>query len=418
MLSVTKIRGRIACASFFGMAVTGYPVIYCSFPQLLQPVSHEFGWGRSTMPLALLIAAPVGTFLYPLVGWSLDRWGSRSVLLLGFLLMGIMVCLLSQLNGSVPQLLFLYVCAAAFGTLPTGVAFARVVARNFDLNRGLMLGLCLGIGGGLGAALMPEITEFLLSHWGWRRAYLGIGLTPIIIGCTAAFCLPTADLTGRVTAAKPLIAPSSVHRLDRTLLLIIGITFFSCTVINGVGAHLAAIVTDHGLSSGTAALLFSVFAISMMAGQFGVGLCLDRVQTPRLALPVFTALVVGVATLQFATSKFTLMTSASLLGFGAGSEYALLPYFVSRFFGLRKFGLLYGVIYAASAFGSGLGPFAMGAAFDMAGSYTRALIGFEVISLGALALAAWLPRYVYASDGTLVPIGANKVFAPPIRIGS
>ena len=404
MFTMSRARAAVAFAAFFGMSVTGYPVIYCSFPQLLQPVSNEFGWGRSAMPLALLIAAPVGTLLYPLVGWSLDRWGSRRVLLLGFLLLGLFMSSLSLMTGSVPQMLVLYVCTAACGTLPTGVAFGRVVARNFDVNRGLVLGICLGIGGGLGAAIMPEFTQFLLDHGGWRQAYLGIGLAPILVGCSAAFFLPTDARSRRTGGTAPAATPAGSVRLDRTFLLLIGITFSSCMVINGLAAHLAAIAADHGLSSSTAALLLSVFALSMMAGQFGVGLCLDRVQTPRLALPVFCALVAGVVQLQFATTETSLMAGVALLGLGAGSEYALLPYFVSRFFGLSRFGFLYGLIYAASAFGSGFGPYAMGAAFDMAGSYGRAMIGFELIGIGALVLAAYLPRYTYAPDGSLLPV--------------
>jgi hypothetical protein len=85
---------------------------------------------------------------------------------------------------------------------------------------------------------------------------------------------------------------------------------------------------------------------------------------------------------------------------GAGSEYGLLPYFLTRFFHLEAFGFLYATLYAASAIGSGIGPYAMGLAFDIAGSYRNALIAFEIASLGALALIAWLPPYAYAVDGS------------------
>jgi MFS family permease len=395
-------RSRIACAAFIGMLVTEYPVLYCSFPQLLQPVSMQFGWGRSVMPLALLIFSPVQTLLYPFVGLALDRWGSRRILVIGFALFGLSMTALSQLTGSVAQMVALYVVAAAWGTLVTGVSFGRVVARSFAANRGLMLGICLGVGGGLGAAMLPPITQVLLEHWGWRGAYVGLGLIPIIIGASAALCLPSELSPGRGEDGAYDGAKASVLAFFRLPVFwsLIGATLISCMVINGLGAHLAAIASDLGLSKRAAALLLSIFAFAMMAGQFGVGRFLDRYQSPKLALPVFSALLLGVIQIQFATTQVALTIGVILIGLGAGSEYGLLPYFISRFFGLRAFGFLYATLYAASAIGSGIGPYAMGAAFDIAGSYRNALIGFEIASLGTLALIAWLPAYAYAVDGS------------------
>lgn len=402
MHSLATTRAGIACAAFVGMLVTEYPVLYCSFPQLLQPVSMQFGWGRSTMPLALLIFSPVQMALYPFVGLALDKWGSRRILVIGFTLFGLSMTALSQLTGSVAQMVTLYVVAAAWGTLVTGVSFGRVVARTFDTNRGLMLGICLGIGGGLGAAMLPPVTQFLLEHWGWRGAYVGLGLIPTTLGASAALCLPPELSPGRVAASahdgpKPPVL--AFFRLP-TFWSLIGATLISCMVINGLGAHLAAMASDLGLPKRTAALLLSLFAVAMMVGQFGVGRLLDRYPTPKLALPVFSALLLGVIEIQFATTQLTLTLGVILLGLGAGSEYGLLPYFLTRFFHLEAFGFLYATLYAASAIGSGIGPYIMGLAFDLAGSYKNALIAFEIASLGTLALIAGLPPYAYAVDGS------------------
>ena len=413
MPAMSRVKAGIATATFIGMAVTDYPVLFCSFPQLLQPVSAEFGWGRSTMPLALLIAAPIQALLYPVVGWLLDRWGSRQVLCGGFVVFGLCMVALAGMTGSVPQMLMIYVCAVLAGTFATGVAFGRVVATNFDLNRGLMLGICLGIGGGAGAAVIPGVTRLLLEHWGWRGAYVGLGLAPIFIGIPAALWLPA-----EVSRSKQDVADSERGRWEclqqRTFLLLVMATFSSCMVINGSAAHLAAIAADHHLTTSTAALVLSVFALAMMSGQFGIGLFLDRIQTPRLALPVFGALVLGVLQLQFATTRTTVLVGAALIGVGAGSVYGLLPYFITRFFGLRAFGFLYGVVYAAASIGTGIGPYAMGAAFDVAGSYERALVGFELVGIATVVLIAYLPRYTYAADGKQLPVleGDGLLTAP------
>ncbi len=77
-------QARIAAAGFIGMIVSVSPILFSSFPVLLQPVSAEFGWGRGEMSFALMSAMFTATILYPLVGRLLDRYGSRAILLPGF----------------------------------------------------------------------------------------------------------------------------------------------------------------------------------------------------------------------------------------------------------------------------------------------------------------------------------------------
>ena len=108
------------------MGVSVFPILIAPFPVLLQPVSNEFGWGRSTLSLAILLATAIATLLYPFVGRALDRWGSRAILVPGFLMFGLSICALSLIGRHEPQLYLLYILAGACGTLPTGVAFGRV----------------------------------------------------------------------------------------------------------------------------------------------------------------------------------------------------------------------------------------------------------------------------------------------------
>lgn len=150
---------------------------------------------------------------------------------------------------------------------------------------------------------------------------------------------------------------------------------------------------------GTAALLLSSMAIATTTGQFMVGIFLDRVQSPRIALPVFGCIFLGLTLLHFAPNPAVLFAGAIQLGFGAGSEYGLLPYFIARFFGLRSFGRIYGLLYASAAAAVGIGSFIMGATFDHQGSYNPAFYAFEAGALLTLILLVRLSGYVYAANG-------------------
>ena len=85
--------------------------------------------------------------------------------------------------------------------------------------------------------------------------------------------------------------------------------------------------------------------------------------------------------------------AAVLVGLGQGAEFDILPYAISRYFGLRAFGAIYGSIFAAVTLGGAIGPLVMGVSFDATGSYSMALILFTVASFTAAGLMAWLGPY-------------------------
>jgi MFS family permease len=397
-------RARIAIGAFVGMTVTNSPILFITFGVFLQPVSSEFGWGRAVMPSALLVSAMTLTLLYPLVGWLLDRLGSRVVLIWGFATFGCAMAGLSFLDGTVKQLIVLLLLAAVLSTLPSGIAYARVIANAFSTNRGLVLGWCLGVGGGVGSALAPVLARVIMNEWGWRWAYVGLGLMPLIIGLPTAYWL----LPKRRARQKSVPAPDSwgleVPEILKTpqVWLVFGATFLSCCVNNATTVHLAAIATDRGVTPTSAALLLSATAIATLAGQFLIGITLDRVQTPRIALPIFASILSGVALIHYVAGQFALLPAAILIGLGQGSEYGILPYFVTRFFGLRSFGRVYGAIYALAALSYGVGPYFMGKTFDNVGSYGPAFFVLEGTMALALILVWRLRPYSYALDGSRI----------------
>jgi len=393
-------RIRIGVGSFFGMMVSIYPILVTPFPVLLQPISATFGWGRSTMSLAILLATCTEAVLYPFVGRALDRWGARTILLSGFLMFGFAICGLSLISKSKPELYALYIVAGAVSTLPTGVAFGRAISRVFDSRRGLAFGLCLGVSQNIAAAIIPTYTHWLIEWLGWRGAYVGLGLAPIAIGFPSVFFLvrePESKNSGSGSALFGRTLTEAIRTSEFPIVLA-GI-FILNTVVGGLFGHFVAIASDVHISAGTAAAMVGSAALATMAGQFLVGVALDMVKSPVLALPTFIVVLLGAVLIQNADSPASLFGGVMLVGFGAGSEYGLLPYFLTRLFGLRSFGQIYGVVYSVSAVSYGLGPYVMGWTFDHLRSYFAAYIVFELSLLVGLGLLATLRTYVYSPDG-------------------
>jgi len=372
-------QARIAMAGFIGMMVSVAPILFSSFPVLLQPVSGEFGWGRGKISFALFAAMASATLLYPVIGALLDRFGSRAILLPGFGLFGLSVIGLSLMNGSTLLMLGLYALAGAMSTMASGVAIARALSRVFFGRRGIMLSLCLGVGGGIGGAAIPLATRFLVDAFGWRGAYLGLGLLPIALGMSAVFFLLHEPAEW---GEEPLFRPfgptaREVRRGPLVWLLLFSI-FLTCAAVAGVQAHFIAIATDRGVDPTGAAAMFSAGAIGLMVGQFLIGFALDRMRSPWIIRAVYCVLLLGVVLVHLAGGKAFLLAGIALIGLAAGSEYGLLPYYLTRLFGLRSFGQLYGLVYAAAAVANGLGPVLMGLTFDRFHSYDSAFLVFEV----------------------------------------
>ena len=85
--------------------------------------------------------------------------------------------------------------------------------------------------------------------------------------------------------------------------------------------------------------------------------------------------------------------AAVLIGFGMGGEADVIPYMLSRYFGLRSFATLYGLTWTAYACAGAIGPVLMGKAFDATGSYEALLVRLATGMLAVATLMLLAPRY-------------------------
>ena len=84
----------------------------------------------------------------------------------------------------------------------------------------------------------------------------------------------------------------------------------------------------------------------------------------------------------------TAFLAAVLVGISIGAEIDLLAYLTGRYFGVRQFGKVYGVLFTSFLLGTSLGPVAYGMAYESMGSYSGALF----VTLGLMVVAALRPR--------------------------
>jgi len=140
-----------------------------------------------------------------------------------------------------------------------------------------------------------------------------------------------------------------------------------------------------------------MFVFSVLT-RLVAGYLFDRFFAPLVGAACFAAAAVGAMALAIGDPTAVIVIAAAIfLGVGAGAESDLLALLVSRYFGMRAFGRIYGFLFASFMAGSALGPFVLGAAFDALDDYDLALYWCAGGLVVVAALLACLPRYPQAA---------------------
>ena len=162
--------------------------------------------------------------------------------------------------------------------------------------------------------------------------------------------------------------------------------------MTGIFAHIVPMLEDRGLPRAQAATVLATFSMVTAAWQIGVGYLLDRVPKPWIAAPFYAVALGGLVLLQSTASFPLLLVAGLLLGFGLGTEYGVLPYFISRYFGVRHYGSITGTAYAVVVLTQGVTPFLMGLVFDQTGNYDLAITAIALgLVLGILLILRLRP---------------------------
>jgi hypothetical protein len=208
----------------------------------------------------------------------------------------------------------------------------------------------------------------------------------------------------------PGVSMSEALRRPTFWLIAFAIMFGSMTLL-GTLQHAVPLLTEHGFDVNLATRATSFAFAGVVAGQLTSGVVVNQVNTSKVIVPYFAAALVGlmiVHSVHAEDGAGLLFTGALLMGLGLGGEVAQNAYLVSRYFGLKSFGGIYGFTFAASNVGIAIGTFALGKAHDIAHSYDPMRTAFGIcMTLSVLCIAALGP-YVYAKK----PLTAART-APP-----
>ena len=383
-----------------GLIVCNGPVMAFTFGVFLKPLMADMGWDRGTASFALSFGGIVSALMVPVFGWMMDRWSIRRVALPGIVLYAFAIALLALSPPSFLGFTLLFALAEGFSAIQTPIGYAKAIAAWFDRRRGLALGIAMS-GVGLGGFIMPQLAEALIERVGWRGAYAALGLLTLVVAFPAVALWIREPRAGEGEHGGPVIArgempglmPGEAAATGRFWILLT-VLFLVAISINGTVAHVVPLLTDAGVPRATAAAILGLFGLATMTGRLLAGYLVDRFFASYVATVLFLAPIAGFVFLASATGMLPAI-GVILLGLGLGTEIDLIAFLVSRYFGQRAFGQIYGYCFMVFSFGSAAGRFLGGYVYDVAGSYNPALIGAGIALVISVILVNRLGAYVY-----------------------
>src|SRR5580765_399781 len=150
------------------------------------PIDAKYHWGRAAIQVAFSIFVLTETWLVPVEGWFVDRFGPKLVVLIGGILVGI-AWILNSVAGS---LTLLYI-AAAIGGIGAGAVYGTCIGNAlkwFPDRRGLAAGLTAA-GFGMGSALTIVPIQAIIKSNGYESAFLYFGIGQGLIVMLVALAL-------------------------------------------------------------------------------------------------------------------------------------------------------------------------------------------------------------------------------------
>src|SRR4030081_3870799 len=333
------------------------------------PIDAKYHWGRAAIQVAFSIFVLTETWLVPVEGWFVDRFGPKIVVLIG----GILVGSAWAINAIADSLTILYI-AAAIGGIGAGAVYGTCIGNAlkwFPDRRGLCAGLTAA-GFGAGSALTIVPIQQVIAGQGYEAAFLYFGIGQGIVVVVLSLLL-RAPRSGETPAPQAKLQQSL---RDYTPLEMIRSPIFwvmyAMFVLVGAGglmatAQLAPIAQDFKIAAVPVSLIgitlpALTFALSIDRILNGVtrpffGWVSDNIGRENTMLIAFGLEAVGIWALStFGHDPVMFVVLSGLVFFAWGGIYSLFPSTCTDVYGVKYATTNAGLLYTAKGTASLLVP--------------------------------------------------------------
>ena len=385
-------------AAFIGLMVAPSVLPIYSQALFLGSLEQEFGWSRIEVSFGITLLIAMLTLSSPIAGVLADRISARILAAGSALALAGCFFLLSRATN---DLLSYYVPMTLMALVGAGCStpsFARIVASRFRVHRGAALGIAMS-GTGAVTIVMPLYLGPLIISSGWRTGYLALAAFELI--AAVAFLWLLKERASVADADQPVQIQTNVSVVGMTLrqasktahFWLLAILFLVLQlIVTGLLTQMSSILIDRGMAPHAAAQAASGIGFAILLARLITGFVIDRVFAPYVACAILVVSAMGLAVLIFGGARFGFY-GAFAAGLVIGSEIDMIGYLTARYYGLRHYGRIYGVLYAFLLAGTAISPLLYAWIYQLDGNYDRALAISAVGLLGTALLCLRLPRF-------------------------
>jgi MFS transporter, OFA family, oxalate/formate antiporter len=393
MISRPPTTNRGWLVTFSGTGINLALGILYAWSMFKGKIGEGFGWEKERLNDPYAVCCLVFAFAMILAGRCQDKFGPRLTASIGGLLVGAGFFIASRTTDY-------WAWVIGFGLLAgTGIGFGYSSATPPALKwfppskTGLIAGLVVA-GFGLAPVYLAPLTEHLLAtsvlH---AMTVYSILFTIVVVGLAQLLRNPPAGYVAGAraaanTPAKPVAVNSTPGEILRQP------TFWLLWVIYfiGSGAGLMVISSVSGMAKKTmgeaAFIAVAVMAIGNACGRIGAGLLSDKIGrrwTLMLVLLIQAVLMFIAIPVTASTegAKFVIVLVATLIGFNYGANLSLFPSFTKDLWGLKSFGMNYGILFTAW----GVGGFCLSRLSQMLVAANKGSYQSSFITAGVLLIA-------------------------------
>ena len=397
----------IVAACFLVSVYVGGVVLY-GFTAFFEPIADEFGWSYAQIAFAASLRGLEAGLLAPILGIMADRWGSRPLMLVGVVVTGLGLMLLSRVT-SLGMFWGAFALIAAGTSTCMATVLMAVVSNWFRKKFGLASGI---VASGLGfSGLLVPVVASVVDTFDWRTAMVIFGLGMLVIGLPLSLLIrrypeqygymPYGEVSNTVTPierttpaqftasdipAKQALKSSTFWHIALALM-------YQLLVAMTVATHVMPYLSSIGVARSTSSFVASATPVTSIFGRLGAGWLADKFDKKRL-------LVIGLAMMSLSMLFFTYAATGGIwllvpffifLGLGQGSVIPVRVALLRERFGRRNFGTIHGFTVGIMMIGNIAGPPAAGWGFDTWGSYHNVWLAFAAIGAVSVILAATTP---------------------------
>ena len=367
----------------------------------VNPIDAKFHWGRAAIQVAFTTFVLIETWLVPVEGYLVDRFGPRPIVIGG----GVLVAIAWVMNSIADSLPLLYI-AAAIGGIGTGCVYGTCVGNAlkwFPGRRGLAAG-CTAAGFGAGAALTIIPISHMITSDGYQHAFMFFGLLQgaiVVIMGMALLVPPPEILAARVKPSTTAYGYTPQQVLRSPVFYVLYVMF---VLIAAGGLTMTAAVKPMAADLKIDKIPVDLFGISLAAGIFAVSLSriFDGVGRPFFGWlsdrigrehTMALAFLIGAGALftlnQVGGSNPVLFVLVTALYFGVyGEIFSLFPATQGDTFGSKFAAANAGMLYTAKGTGALLVPIMT--ALSKAHGYNTMFTLFVTFNIVAALLALFV----------------------------